>query len=75
MTLEEFEKHLVDMSAEEVMELIHDLRRNREQSMSSTRIKAVKKKSKEKNLKSALSGLTAEEKQLLIEKFLGKDSE
>ncbi len=73
MNLEEFQQHLTGMNEEELMTLIHDLRRNREQSMSVTRIKAVKKKSKEKSLKSALSDLTDEQKQMLIKKFLGKE--
>lgn len=74
MNLEEFQQHLTEMNEDELMTLIHDLRRNREQSMNVTRIKAVKKKTKEKSLKSALADLTDEQKQLLIEKFLGKDS-
>lgn len=72
MNLEEFQQHLTEMNEDELMTLIHDLRRNREQSMNVTRIKAVKKKTKEKSLKSALADLTDEQKQLLIEKFLIK---
>ena len=72
MNLEEYKDHLKDLSPEALMELIQDIRRNRENTMSVTRVKAVKKKAEGKNIKAALSALTEDEKKLLIEKFLSK---
>lgn len=74
MNLMEYKKHLTEMNDVELMELIQDIRRNREQSMNVTRIKAVRKKSEGKNLQSALKGISEEDLKALREKFLGKES-
>ncbi len=71
MKLEEFRTHLKELNDAELMELIHDIRRNREQSMSVTRVKAVKKKAAGKNIKAAFASLTDEQKKALIAKFSG----
>lgn len=70
MRIEEYQKHLEEMSEEELLELIQDFNRNR-QTVTQQRIKAVKEKSTKGNLKSALSNLTEEEKAELIAKLIG----
>ncbi len=62
MILEEFSKQLKGMTEEEIDELILDIRRSRNTSMSTSRVAAVKKKSKEKSVKSVASSLSDEDK-------------
>ncbi len=71
MKLEEYKTHLKEMSDVELMELIDDIRKNRENSMSVTRVKAVKKKAEGKSVKSAIGSLTQEQIAELRKKFLG----
>ena len=69
MNLEEYKQHLKEMNDDELMAWIHDIRRNREQSMSVTRVAAVKKKTQGKSAKSAIASLSTEEKAELRKKF------
>ncbi len=71
MKLEEYKTHLKEMNDVELMELIDDIRKNRENSMSVTRVKAVKKKAEGKSVKSAIGSLTPEQIAELRKKFLG----
>lgn len=75
MNLEEYEKHLKDMTEEELEEHISEIRKNRTETMSAGRIKATKKKTKQKNAKSAISDLSPEEKAKLIELLQGGSKE
>ena len=75
MKIEEYQKQLEDMTEEEINELILDIRRNRNTSMTTSRVAAVKKKTKEKNVKSAASSLSAEEKAELREMLLAMKEE
>lgn len=68
MRIEEYKKLLEDMSEEEILELVEDLRINR-QTVTQARIQAVRKKSKSKNAKAAVKSLSYEEKVDLAKKL------
>lgn len=75
MKIEEFINLLTSMETEEVVELVQDLRRNREQSMSVQRVQAVKKRSTEKNAISAVKKMSDDEKAILRKKLLEMGTE
>ncbi len=75
MNIEEYKKQLKAMTEEEIAEMIQDIRRNKTTSMSATRIKAVKEKTKRTNVKSAVSSLSSKEKAELKELLLSMQEE
>lgn len=64
MRIEEYEKLLETMTEEELLELIMDIRVNR-QTITQQRVQAVKKKAASKNVKAATKDLSDEEKEQL----------
>lgn len=69
MRIEEYEKLLTTMTTEELNELVHDIRRNRT-TMTESRIKAVREKTKNKNMKTIVSEMTEQEKDALKQQLI-----
>ncbi len=75
MNIEEYTEQLKNMTDAEIGVLIQDIRRSRNTSMNSSRIKAVKKKTRETNVKSAITGFSSEEKEELKKLLAGMKEE
>ena len=69
MRIEEYEKLLTTMTEEELNELIRDIRRNRT-TMTESRVKAVRERTKSKNMKSIVSDMTDEEKKVFKQQLI-----
>ena len=67
MQIEDFKKLLLDMSEEELYEMLKELNLNKTESMNENRVKKVRERSKKKNTTAFFQGLTTEEKKQLIE--------
>lgn len=64
---QKFKKLLLDMSEEELYEMLKELNLNKTESMNENRVKKVRERSKKKNTTAFFQGLTTEEKKQLIE--------
>ncbi len=64
---QKFKKLLLDMSEEELYEMLKELNLNKTESMNENRVKKVRERSKKKNTTAFFKGLTTEEKKQLIE--------
>ena len=67
MQIEDFKKLLLDMSEEELYEMLKELNLNKTESMDESKVKKVRERSKKKNTTEFFKGLTTEEKKQLIE--------
>ena len=67
MKIEDFKKLLLDMSEEELYEMLKELNLNKTESMSESKVKKVRERSKKKNTTAFFKSLSTEEKQQLIE--------
>ncbi len=67
MQIEDFKKLLLDMSEEELYEMLKELNLNKTESMNENRVKQVRERSKKKNTTAFFQSLTTEEKKQLIE--------
>lgn len=68
MQIADYMKSLGEMSEEEIMELIQTTRRNR-QTVTQSKVKAIKKQAAKKNVKAAIANLTETEREELIRKI------
>ena len=70
MKTEDYTNLLEDMSEDEIIDLISEIRTNRQKNtISETKIKESRKKTKKTSIKSVISGMTQEEKEILKKKL------
>jgi len=74
MLLDDYQKSIETMTEEELAVLIQDTKRNRE-TISETKVKAIRAKAKKVDARQFLKGMTTEEKKKLMAEFGVKSKE
>lgn len=74
MKIEDFKKILTQMTDEELYEMLKEISANKAESMSEAKVRKVREKTKKKNTSEYIKGLSAEERQQLIDRLKNEAS-